>query len=221
MMVMIKPPVRPSLLGVLYAEDFDDEGELPETDEPAPLQPETIEPLFTFAEVETARAQARQDGRGDAEHGLAASRNHLLGLLAAGVADARTGAHEAASAAAEQVARCMLSALAACLPALCKQHGGAELCALAAALLPALTDEPRVVLRINPEMMPVMEAELHSMDPEIAGHVSLLPSDTVAPGDARLSWTDGSAVRDAARVRAAFEAGLASLGLLEPEQTHA
>ncbi len=115
----------------------------------------------------------------------------------------------------------MLSALAACLPRLCERHGAAEVRALAGALLPALSDEPAIVVRINPAMVPMLQAELAAMDPDIAGRVQVTAVDAMAPGDARVSWTDGSAVRDTSRVRAAFEDGLAALGLLERERADA
>ena len=65
------------------------------------------------------------------EHGLAATRLHMLSLLATGIADSRAGAREAAMAAAESMAKLMLTMLNLCLPALCKHHAAAELSALA------------------------------------------------------------------------------------------
>ena len=215
-------PHRPSLLGVLYAEDFDDDGLALATPEPQPgPEPEIIEPSFSALELDAARAEARQAGRAEAEHGLATSRNRLLAKLAEGVADARAGAFAAAEQAAEGVARCMLSALAACLPALCEQHGAEELRVLVRTLLPALSEEPRITMRVNPDMAPAMQAEIDALDAEIAERIHLLPTDSVAPGDARISWTEGTATRDASRARAAFEQGLASLGLLQREHADA
>ncbi len=212
---------RPGLLGVLYAEDFDDgEPSAAPGPEPAP-EPEIIEPMFTASELEAARAEGRQAGRAEAEHGLAGSRNHQLALLATGLADARAEARTVAESAAEAVARTMLGVLASCLPAFCERHGAGEVRALARALLPALSEEPRVTVRINPHMMAVMQAELAGMDAEFAERVHLLPADAVPPGDARISWAEGSVVRDAARARAAFEEGLAELGLLQRERTDA
>ncbi len=211
-------PHRPSLLGVLYAEDFDDEGGAPVAEASGPVpEPEIIEPVFTAAELEAARAEARQAGRTEAEHGLTASRNRLLALLADGMSEARSGAYAAAEAGAEGVARTMLGALATCLPQLCKQHGAAELRALVRILLPALSEEPRITIRVNPHMLPVIQAEIATLDVEIAERVHVLPTDAVEPGDARVTWADGSAVRDTARARAAFAEGLASLGLLQRE----
>ena len=215
-------PHRPSLLGVLYAEDFDDDGAASSVPEPQPgPEPEIIEPTFSASELEAARAEARRAGRTEAEHGVVASRTRLLAKLAEGVTEARVGAYAAAEHAAEGVARCMLSALAACLPALCEQHGAEELRVLARTLLPALSEEPRITMRVNPHMMAAMQAEIASLDAELAERIHLLPTDAVAPGDARISWAEGSAARDSSRARAAFEQGLASLGLLQREHADA
>ncbi len=203
---------------MLYAEDFDDEGAGPVTEEAGPVpEPELIEPVFTAAELEAARAEAWQAGRTEAEHGLSASRNHLLAQLAGGMSEARGGAYAAAEAGAVGVARYMLGALATCLPQLCQQHGAAELRALVRTLLPALSEEPRITIRVNPHMLPVMQAEIATLDAEIAERVHVMPTDAVEPGDARVTWADGSAMRDTARARAAFAEGLASLGLLQRE----
>lgn len=216
---------RPGVLGVLYAEDFDDDDEAAEAgaappSDPVP-EPEIIEPVFTAAELDAARTEARLAGRAEAEHGLAGARNQLLTLLADGVAQARASATEVAEMAAEAAARCMLGALAACLPALCEQHGAAELRGLTRRLLPALADEPRITVRINPHMLAAMQDEVASLDAEIAERVCLLPTDAVPPGDARITWTDGSVTRDTRRARQAFEDGLAELGLLQRERADA
>ncbi len=213
---------RPGVLGVLYAEDFDDDGETqPTPDEETAPEPEIIEPSFTAAELDAARAEARAAGRAETEHGLAATRLHMLSLLATGLADSRAGARDVAMAAADSMAKLMLTALTVCLPALCKNHGAAELSALSKAILPGLIDEPKIVVRVNPQMAATMEAEIAALDFELAERINLLPTDAVAPGDARISWADGSVIRDAGRARQMVEDALASMGLLQKEMTDA
>ena len=210
-------PHRSSLLGVLYAEDFDEDGSEPQPVAPAP-DLEIIEPVFTAADLEAARAEGRLAGRTEAEHGLAGARNQMLATVSAGLSEARAGALAVAEAAAEGVAQCMLSALAGCLPDLCVRHGTAELRALVRALLPALSQEPRISVRVHPRMLPMMQEEIAALDADLAACVQLVPTDAMPPGDARINWTDGSAVRDTAHARAAFEDGLALLGLLQRER---
>jgi flagellar biosynthesis/type III secretory pathway protein FliH len=210
------------VLGVLYAEDFDDLGESLRHAAPDPVpEPEIIEPSFTRAELDAARAEARAAGRAEMERGLSATRLHMLSLLANGVAESRAGAREVSMAAAESMAKLMLTMLNLCLPALCKHHGAAELSALVKTILPALIDEAKIIVRVNTQMVPVMEAEVAALDFELAERINVLPTDAVAPGDARISWADGSVTRDAGSARRLVEDALASMGLLQREMTDA
>jgi flagellar assembly protein FliH len=211
------PPPRPGVLGVLYAEDFDEDGITAAAGSEAAPEPEVIESVFTAAELDAARLEGRDIGRREAEGSLAAARNQMVGLLAASIADARDEQRVMAQEAADAAARCILSALSACLPALCDRHGAAELQAMVRAVLPALVDEPRITVRINPQMLAPIQAEIAALDIEIAERVRLLPSDSIAPGDVRITWAEGSAIRDTARARTAVEDALAALGLYERE----
>ena len=124
-------------------------------------------------------------------------------------------------AAADSVAKCMLAALVACLPALCERHGPAELRALSRAVLPGLHDEAKIVVRIHPHVLPAMQDEVAALDFELAERIHLLPTEAVAPGDVRISWADGSVTRDAGRTRHLIEDALATLGLLQRETADA
>ncbi len=209
---------RRRVIGVLYAEDFGAEPEAedipPEQDVP---EPEVIEPFFTLAELEAAREEGRVAGQAEAERGVAASRLHVLKRIAASLAEADAEAAAMAEAAASGMARAMLSALATCLPALCEQHGTAEVQALVRIVLPNLAEQPRVTVRVHPQMAPAIAAELAVQDSEFGERVALLPSDTIAPGDARITWENGAALRDAGRAYAAVNESLAALGLFEED----
>lgn len=208
---------RRHVIGVLYAEDFDAEDIL----DPVAPEPEVIEPVFVAAELDTARAEGHAAGRMEAERSLVASRLQMLERIAGAMADATNAAASAAEATATGLARTILSALTACLPALCERHGAAELQALMRAVLPSLTDQPRITVRVHPQMASTMAAEIAALDTDIAERVVLLPSDAIPPGDARVTWEDGAALRDAGRARAAVQESLAALGLLEEELTDA
>ena len=210
---------RPHVAGVLYAEDFDEAAPACTAPSEPALEPELIEPVFTAVELDRARAEGRAAGQAEAERGVAASRLQVLRLIGDTMADAREAARIVATEAAEATARCMLSALTACLPALCTRHGADELRAFVRVVLPVLAEEPRITVRVHPHMIGVLEDELASMDFEIVERISLHPSEAIAPGDARVTWSEGSASRQAARARAAVEEALALLGLLDC-QTH-
>ncbi len=209
---------RRRVIGVLYAEDFDAEPAAedipPDSDVP---EPEVIEPFFTAEELEAAREEGRTAGRAEAERGIAASRLHMLERIADALAEAQGEAATVAESAATGTARAMLSALATCLPTLCERHGAAEVQALVRIVLPGLVDQPRVSVRIHPRLEPVIAAELSALDSEFAERVVLLPNDAIAPGDVKITWEGGAALRDAGRVCAALNESLAALGLYEEE----
>jgi hypothetical protein len=208
--------VQNRLLGALYAEDFD----APKITKPPvpapPAEPEVKIPVFTVADMESAHAAGRAAARLEAAQSQAALRIKTSGQIAAGIAESQAACATAAEAAAEAVARTMLSALTACLPALCARHGEAELRAFVQALLPSLTDEKRITIRVNPAMIAGMTEEIGSLEPIIVESVILVPAEQLQAGDARVAWQDGGAVRDAGQARAKITDALAALGLLEP-----
>lgn len=211
-----------ALVGVLYAEDFDADEMAPAAPPPSATgltEPEAIEPTFSIAELDIAREEARLAGRTEAEHSLAASRVRMLELIATGLADASEAAAAVAEARADAVGRIMLSMMVACLPVLCRQHGAGELRALVRAVLPDLMDEPRITVRVHPQMAAAMGAEIAALDPELADRIELSPLETMPLGDARITWQDGQAIRNAGEARRKLEDALAALGLLEQE-TH-
>jgi flagellar assembly protein FliH len=215
----------PSAYGVIYAEDFDDPA--PPDDagivlevEPDP-EPEVIEPSFTPAELDAARAAAFAEGA-TAERAClaaedAATRSRALDAVATALAGAAEAARTVAEEAAEGLAQAVLSLVAAGLPALCAQHGEHEARALLRSLLPTLGTEPRITVRLNPDLLEAVRADLAGLDPEIAAAVQLLPTDTMPPGDVRVSWEGGTCQRSAAAACAAVREALAPLGLLLPE----
>lgn len=205
-------PLHRSASGILYVEDFD------APDLPEPVEPEAVEPAFTLAELEDARAEARAAARLDAEEGQSAITARMLQAIAAGLDETRTAALEFASATAEIAARTMLSTLSSCLPELCARYGPNELKALARAVLPALVDEPRISIRLSPHDVPTIETELAALDPELSARIRLIPTDAVARGDIRIAWQDGSATRDAGVARAAVHDVLDALGLIDAKE---
>lgn len=198
--------------GVLYAEDFD------APDLPPLPEPEAIEPAFSLAELEEARAEARAAARLDAEESQAAARLQALQAIGAGLDAARDSAREDATAASEAIARTMLGALTACLPSLCARYGAAEVRTLARVVLPALVDEPRITIRLSPHDARMLADEIERLEPELAARISLAPTDAVPRGDLRIAWQDGVAVRDAAAARAAVHDALGALGLIDLQE---
>lgn len=205
---------------ILYAEDFDDPAPPDEAGAPPEAEPEVIEPSFTVAEIEAARAAAYAEGTA-AERARAAAddeeaRSRTLVAVATALADAKAAARAAAEDAAEALAQAVLAVVAAGLPALCAHHGEHESRALLQALLPTLGLEPRITVRLNPRLLGAVRNDLARLDPEIAAAVHLVPTDAMPPGDVRVSWDGGTCERSAAATCAAVRETLAPLGLLLP-----
>jgi flagellar assembly protein FliH len=213
----------PARFGLLFAEDFDapEAPGAPDIPEPEVIAPEATVPdemLFTEAELEAAREAGRIEGEAagmwQARAALAAEERETLSRIAATLEDARADAARVAEDAAEGTARLMLGMLLAALPATCARHGEAELRAMASRILPALAQEPRVTIRVHPHHLDALRQELARLDPEQSARAVLLPTDAMPPGDLRIAWESGHAVRDARALAAAMEEALAPLGLL-------
>jgi flagellar biosynthesis/type III secretory pathway protein FliH len=109
-----------------------------------------------------------------------------------------------------------MGTLAGMLPAVCARHGAAEVAALTRAVLPALVHEPRVTIRVSPHMLRTVEDAMATVDPDLHGRVAVVPTNAMPPGDARITWADGAAVRDTAALWRAISEVLEPLDLLVP-----
>ena len=199
-------------VGILYAEDFDDP-DLPSLPEAVPA------PCFTLDELEAARqaacAEAVYAARAEWERSALHDRAQSLVAIANALAHARQQADVLADAVADGVARTILSMVAGLLPELCIRHGGAEVRALLRHLLPTLAQQPRIAVRVNPAVLDAVREDMALLDEDLAASV-VLTAAPLPPGDVRVSWTDGSLVRDQAAIGAAVSAALTELGLLAP-----
>lgn len=200
-------------IGILYAEDFDD------PDAPPMPEPAAASPSFTLDDLEAAqqiaRADAVQAARAEWEASALHDRTRSLAAIAAAVADARQEARTLAETVADGAARTILSMVAGVLPDLCAQHGGAEVRALLRQLLPTLAQQPRINVRVAQTVLDGVRADLALLDEDLVAAIALTAA-PLAPGDTRVTWSDGSLVRDQAAIRLAVTAALTELGLLEP-----
>jgi hypothetical protein len=107
-----------------------------------------------------------------------------------------------------------MESLAAVFPTLCSRYGDAEVRAVARTVLPALTQEPAITVRAHPCTAKIVGQEAKRLDPELAAHVHVVESDAMTPGDVKIAWHNGTAVRDAAALWGQVAAVLAPAGLL-------
>lgn len=211
----IGPADHRHFLGVLYAEDFD----VPKPE--APPEPEPEVSTFSKADLAEAQVAAAQDAIRDArqawDNEAAASRALALDRIAAALSSAGSAARSVAEEVASEAAKTMLALLASLMPHLCRLHGDCEVQALLRHLLPQLAAEPRIAVRVHPAVLDAVRDDLRTLDPDLAAAVSVSALDTLGRGDARVAWRNGSLHRDAGAMASALHAGLAELGLLEPQ----
>jgi len=197
--------------GLLFADDFDFV--------PEPSEPEVIAPVFSAADLAEAREEGWRDGHAAELAKVAASdaaaRRQAIQAIAAELATAREAAVMQSAAAAEAIARLLLGSLAAVLPALCAQHGETEVQTLMYAVLPALTQEPEVTVRISTRSAEAVSRDIAQFDPDLAARVHIVACDTLPVGDVRISWRNGSATRDASALWQQVAAILMPAGLLD------
>ena len=208
---------RPALhAGILFFEDFDAD----------PLQQvaAAAEPVPAFTETDLARARAagfaagRLDGAAQARGEHEAGAHGALTMIAASLGDAAQCASAASEEQASVVARLLLRALGAVLPALCARFGAAEAAAVALVLQPALHHEPAVSVRVNPHTRACLADALRALDPDLRARLRFIETDAVAEGDARIEWHEGAAVRDGAALWRSVTEVLAPLGLLDASE---
>ena len=201
--------------GVLFEEAFDRPASLPE--------PEVIEPTFSTAELASARDAAWRDGHdagiAEAAAADAAATRRAVELIAAELNAARDTAATLVEQSADAIARLLLGSLAATFPALCAHHGEAEVQAIVRAVLPGLSQEPAITVRINPRNAPCVAREIDQVDPGLVARVRINECDAMPSGDVRIDWRNGAAVRDAGVLWEQVAAVLVPAGLLRPDAT--
>jgi len=201
-----------SLPAILFADDFDEPVQEPE--------PEVIEPAFTAAELAAAREQGWAEGHAAALQETAAAQDvalresagQLVDQLAALARDLRQEAEQRA----EAIADLLLEMLAALFPSLNAAHGEQEALALVRALMPGLARMPAVTIRSNPTLVGTLAREIERVELADPAAITVIPSESVPPGDVRLIWAEGGASRDAAETWARVSAMLREAGFALP-----
>ena len=198
---------------LIFAEDFDQ----PRGDKP-PAPPPQADPVFTKADILAARDAGWRDGHAaglaECECGTAALTHHALTTIADRLDTARAEANAIAEATAEAVVTLLMAAFATAFPALAARHGETESRAVIRAILPGLREEPAVAVRLAPQAVEAVSAEIARHDPDLADRIRIIPTDAQPLGDITITWRAGSATRNTAALWAEIEAILAPAGLL-------
>jgi hypothetical protein len=98
-------------------------------------------------------------------------------------------------------------------PSLRARHGPAEFVRFTREVVSLLGQEPRIVIRLHPSLVPDLNEVLASLEPERRAAVLVEPRDTLPIGDARIAWRHGMATRDTTALLARLAEVLAPLGL--------
>ena len=166
-----------------------------------------------------AAAPTRAGALAEAEASVTRTASQALTVIAEQIAAARTEVASIAEQASEAIARLLIDCFAAAFPALSARHGPEEAAAVLRHLLPALHREPKITVRVSPLILEAMTKEITVLDPDLADHIRLIPTDAMAPGDARVTWEHGAATRDTASLWTQIESILAPVGLLNTPHT--
>lgn len=204
----------------LFARDFDapldnvivlDDAE----EEASPAEPPP--PPITQAMLDEAVAAAHEDGlragRAEAAEAREAARHAMQATLINQLSDAEAQLRGAVETAGSQLAALVLATLDAGFPALRARHGAAELSRFTRDIVGLLAQEPRIVIRIHPDMRAVLDDVLAALEPERREAILVEARDSLPPGDARIAWRHGMAVRDTEAMRQRLAETLAPLGL--------
>jgi flagellar assembly protein FliH len=204
----------------LFARDFDapldnvivlDDAE----EEAGPAEPPP--PPITQDMLDAAVAAAREDGlragRAEAADAREAARHAMQATLINQLRDAGAQLRGAVETTGSQLAALVLATLDAGFPALRARHGAAELSRFTRDIVGLLAQEPRIVIRIHPDMQAALDEVLAALEPERRETILVEARDSLPLGDARIAWRHGMAVRDTEAMRQRLAETLAPLGL--------
>jgi flagellar assembly protein FliH len=188
---------------------FDVSFDRPDTEDPEGA--ETLEPRFTRAELDAARADAMAEGRKSAlVEATQATDAKLAGTLASLTAAIERLLAERVRIEGE-IERAAMTAVRAVLeravPALTAKDPLAELEAFVARMLGEAFDEPRIVLRVSDALFEPVKTRLPALSQAAgySGKLVLLADPDLAVGDAKIEWADGGAERDQRRLMAELD----------------
>jgi flagellar assembly protein FliH len=173
------------------------------------------EPSFTRAELEAACAAARQEGHqagsAEAAAGAEARLAEATQALAAGLAALIARADEIRCQTETRAVELIRMVTAKAVPALARKAPVSELEAMVIDCLREAAEEPRIVLRVAPDLFEPMRERLDAITQShgFAGKFVLLVDESLGPADGRLEWADGGAERNVARIARELDAALA------------
>ena len=187
--------------GVLYAEDFDAPEPAVATKAPLPqAEPIVVEPTFSLADLRRAAERAQEEGRAsarrEAELAVNVRRADALAEIAALLRQSRNELSAVALQSASATADTILAVVASLLPVFARSQARDELAALLRLLLPAMSHEPSLTIRVHPSLIDGLHDDLTDLLEDAQTSVSWIGADNMIQGDLSVRWNGGMMIRD-------------------------
>ncbi|MBE1237766.1 flagellar assembly protein FliH [Phaeovibrio sulfidiphilus] len=202
-------PLEPAVPEVLPDELTDREAEAPEP-EPEP-EPEPPPPTFSEEEVEAARQAGYTAGHADAADEAAAANGRMAALAMSSAAQAleqlARDHRSSIDTVSADVAHLVEVICRRILPFTCDRNAVAEIVALMDTILPQVLEEPRLILRVHPDVLDTVRAHMDPLAASLGyeGRLVIMPDTGLERSDCRIEWTDGGVERDTRRLWADIE----------------
>ena len=200
----------------LFADDF----EAPAAPAPSAPEPEQVSapPGHDQEDLDAACARARAEGYAEGTADTKSTETARVSATLARIGDlmgeASASAARVAEEGADTMTQLLMAAMLAGYPQLHKRHGAEELRAVIRKSMPGMLLESKVVFHVHPSMVDLVTGELAALRPDQRAHMTIEPTEAVPPGDARITWPNGAAIRDTATIHTAIAEILGPLGLL-------
>jgi flagellar assembly protein FliH len=198
----------PAISKFLFEEEFT--GAVGEDGQPAPVVVRRKPKHFSEAEVDIFKKNAFEEGKlAGYEQGKAEALSDAASLTAqalAAIGATLPEAVEAAHRAREEAAAGAVTAMGAIarklLPAMADQRAIEEIEALARDCLSRLAEEPRIVVKVAPDLAEAVRAKLETLGTQygFAGRLVVMPDPGLPITDTRIEWADGGAERNVADI---------------------
>lgn len=196
---LLKQPARKFLFDV---NDFDDKDPVEELAEPPPPPP----PTFSEAELERARRDSLAQGRKEATEESEASRaRHVADLLQTisrefstlfAAEDLRNAQYEAES------VRLTLAILQRLFPAMNQKYGLSEIQRVITEILESQREMAVIKLEVQPDYVETIQDHVKRVlkQANISGNCVVTGNQALGPGDCRMTWENGGALRESSAV---------------------
>ncbi len=187
----------------------------PVPEEPPPPPPPPPPPTFSEEELQMARETAFTEGVDAGRTAVLRSTEQALANALTVVATQVTGLFQAQRQAAAQAQResiqVAMAVLHKMLPAACERHGLDEVVSVVSDMVKMILDEPRVIVRLAPTQVEEARERLTAACAHqgFEGRLLVEPDEHFSPGDCRVEWAHGGAIREQAQLMAEIDDAVA------------